>query len=101
VNSLDDAIAATVQRFRDEMQRRHITQSDLGDRIGLTQSDLGDRIGLTQSSISGLLNLRHAKPELATLWRIATGLGLEIDITVRRRTRRPAATPEPKVGDGR
>ena len=79
MRSYSDEMDALLAVFRTEMQHQ-----------GITQRDLAERIGMHQSTVSQILTRRYPNLQAATLWRIATGLRLDLQFR--------ATRPEPRRG---
>lgn len=58
---------------------------DARERLGITQADLASRIGSTQPAIARLEG-GGSTPSFETLRRVATALGLELVVELRRRS---------------
>lgn len=71
-------VKETMDRLLRELDEERVRQ-------GLTQSQLAERIGVNQGDVSQFMRGRFPNMQLATLFRYATGLGMTVEIKLRRR----------------
>jgi transcriptional regulator with XRE-family HTH domain len=53
-------------------------------RKGMNQTDLADAVGMHQGTVSQILTRTHPNNKVATLWRLAHGVGLRAEIRLTR-----------------
>lgn len=73
MRSWSDEVDEMILVIRAEMERK-----------GMSQTDLAERVGMCQGTVSQILTRTHRNNKVATLWRLAHGVGLRAEIRLTR-----------------